>query len=66
MLRAGQLSALVKHTSRLEGNYLVIVRTWIMSVTNKYCKHYCVVLSSFGETDYLTIGGNEKQLRLHY
>ena len=25
-----------------------------MSVTNKYCKYYCVVFSSFGETDHLT------------
>ena len=33
---------------------LVIVRTWIVSVTNKYCKYYCVDLSSFGKTDHLT------------
>ena len=25
-----------------------------MLVTNKYCKYYCVILSSFGETDHLT------------
>ena len=26
-----------------------------MLVTNKYCKYYCVVLNSFGQTDHLTI-----------
>ena len=30
-------------------------RTWIVTVTNKHCKYYCVVLSSFGETDHLTL-----------
>ena len=34
---------------------LVIEQTWNVSVINKYCKYYCVVLSSFGETDHLTI-----------
>ena len=33
---------------------LVTVRSWIVSVTNKYCKYYCVVLTSFRETDHLT------------
>ena len=25
------------------------------TTTNKHCKYYCVVLSSFGQTDHLTI-----------
>ena len=29
-------------------------QTWTVWVTNKYCKYYCVVLSSFRETDHLT------------
>ena len=35
--------------------YTIIVQTWIVSVTNKYSKYHRVVLSSFGETDHLTV-----------
>ena len=63
ILRAGQLGALWKYTSRLEGNYLISNWTNLNRVSNnKHCKYNCVILSSFGQTNQLTIGGNEKQL----
>ena len=43
VLRAGQLSALVKCTSRLAGNKLVSNWTNLNRVSNnKHCKYYCV------------------------
>ena len=44
ILPAGQLGALVKYTSRLEGNKLVSNRTNLIRTSNKYCcKYNCVV-----------------------
>ena len=40
ILRAGQLSALVEYTSRLEGNKLVSDRTNQICTSNKYCNKY--------------------------
>ena len=45
ILRAGQLGALVKHTSRLEESKLVSNRPNLNHTSNKYhCKHNRVVL----------------------
>ena len=56
VLRAGQLGALEKCASRLEGNNLVSNCTNLNSVSNnKHCKYYRVILSSFGQTNQLTI-----------
>ena len=56
ILRAGQLGVLVKYTSRLEGNNLVSNWMNLNHVSNnKHCKYNCVVLSSFGQTNQLTI-----------
>ena len=55
ILSAGQLGALWKYTSRLEGNYLDSNWTNLNRVSNnKHCKYNCVVLSSFGQTNQLT------------
>ena len=51
ILRAGQLGALVKYTSRLEENKLVSNRTNLIHTSNKYCcKYNCVV----GQTNQIT------------
>ena len=56
ILRAGQLGALKKYTSRLEGNKLISNRTNLLRTSNKYCcKYNHVALRSFGQTDQLTI-----------
>ena len=55
ILRASQLGALVKYTSRFEGNKLVSNRTNLICTSNKYCcKYNRVVLSSFWKTNQLT------------
>ena len=54
-MRAGQLGALLKFTSRLEGNYEVSNCMNLDRVSNnKHCKYHHVVLSSFGQTNQLT------------
>ena len=56
ILHAGQLGELVKYTSRLKENKLVSNRTNLIRTSNKYCcKYNRVVLSSFGQTNQLTI-----------
>ena len=55
ILRAGQLGALIKYTSRLEGNDIVSNWTNLICTSNKHCcKYNRVVLSSFGKTNQLT------------
>ena len=55
ILGAGQLDALMKYTSRLEGNNIVSNQTNLIRTSNKHCcKYNRVVLSSFGETNQLT------------
>ena len=57
ILRAGQLGELVKYTSWLEGNKLVSNQMNLIHNSYKYCcKYNRVVLSSFGQTNQLTIG----------
>ena len=56
MLRAGQLGQRVKCTSRLEGNNAGSNCTNLNRFSNnKHCKYYRVVLSSFGQTNQLTL-----------
>ena len=56
ILRASQLSALIEYTSRLEGNNIVSNRTNLIHTINKNCAKYnLVVLSSFGQTNQLTV-----------
>ena len=46
----------IKCTSRLEGNYEDSNCMNLNRVSNnKHCKYHCVVLSSFGKTDQLTL-----------
>ena len=47
IFRAGQLGALIKYTSRLEGN-TVSNQTNLIRTSNKYCCKYKCHLSSFG------------------
>ena len=55
ILRAGQLGALIKYTSRLERNNIVSYRMNLIRTSNKHrCKYNRVVLSSFGKTNQLT------------
>ena len=54
-MRGGQLGALAKYTSRLEGNNLIGNWRKLNSVSNnKHCKYNFVVLSSFRQTIQLT------------
>ena len=56
VLRAGQLGVLWKYTSRLEGIHLSSNCTNLNGVSNNtHCKYHCVVLSSFGQTNHLTL-----------
>ena len=45
----------LKTLTPLISHHLVIVRTWIVTVTNKHYKYYRVVLSSFGQTDHIIL-----------
>ena len=50
ILRAGQPGALIKYTSRLEGNNIVSNRTSLIHTSNKYwCKYNRVVLVLSGK-----------------
>ena len=46
ILRAGQLGALIKYTSRLEGIIIVSNRTNLIRNSNKYCCKYNLVISA--------------------
>ena len=40
IMRTSQLGALIKYTSRLEGNNIVSNRTNLIHTSNKYCNKY--------------------------
>ena len=54
ILRAGQLRALVKHASRLEGKNIISNRTDLICSSNKYFNNYDMCVRSFGQTNQLT------------